>query len=268
MVSNPSMHSFLKNLAVRILERHPYGYLLGVILLEKCDFLLPHESDYFGFQELFRRGYGRSHSILDVGANRGHSARAFLRLLPGWTVQSIEANKMHEPFLAKIEKKNPNNFKYLINAAAEISGREITIFTPTYGKVALHSASSLSMEEALNAVESGYPHLKGKFGVRTTVSMSLAIDDLNLPVDFVKLDIQGAELLALRGMKDTIDKFEPILLIEHNAITDKIIGEFFSGSYGAWSFNSDSRKFTNQIQTGNFGHRNIFLAPRSLSHCF
>jgi FkbM family methyltransferase len=43
-------------------------------------------------------------------------------------------------------------------------------------------------------------------------------------VDFIKMDIEGSELHALRGGKNTIAKFRPYVLIEINALTYNAAG--------------------------------------------
>ena len=43
----------------------------------------------------------------------------------------------------------------------------------------------------------------------------MTLDELNLPrVDFIKIDIEGMEMEALSGARDTINKYHPVLLIE------------------------------------------------------
>jgi len=43
----------------------------------------------------------------------------------------------------------------------------------------------------------------------------MTLDELNLPrVDFIKIDIEGMEMEALGGARETIQKYRPILLIE------------------------------------------------------
>lgn len=60
--------------------------------------------------------------------------------------------------------------------------------------------------------------------VRTTTIDSLSLDRC----DFIKLDLEGAEPLALSGALETIKKFRPIILFEHNhhQLSDKIYEEF------------------------------------------
>ena len=57
---------------------------------------------------------------------------------------------------------------------------------------------------ALTSTESGIP-------VKT-----ITIDSLNisLPISFIKVDIQGADLFAMQGAKETILKYKPAIIFE------------------------------------------------------
>jgi hypothetical protein len=83
----------LKEKAVSLMEKHPYGYVLGLAILESNSFFLPHESDFYGMPLVssYRNGL-----FLDLGANRGHSALGFHKIMPGWRTLSIEANPLHK----------------------------------------------------------------------------------------------------------------------------------------------------------------------------
>ena len=49
----------------------------------------------------------------------------------------------------------------------------------------------------------------------TQVVRKIAIDDLALErIDFIKIDIEGMEVEALRGADESIKRFHPILLVE------------------------------------------------------
>ena len=46
------MWRMLKKWGISLLERHPLGYALGVMLVNKTDLFLPHEADYLAFPVL------------------------------------------------------------------------------------------------------------------------------------------------------------------------------------------------------------------------
>ena len=129
--------SRLKQIAISLLETHPIGYIFGLKLLECGNFLLPHEFDYYGFEVLVNNGYINNKLILDIGANRGHSARGFMKILPDWNVFSVEANSLHINALEKTKQASRNRMDYKIAAAGDITGQPIELFTPIYKNILL-----------------------------------------------------------------------------------------------------------------------------------
>ncbi len=251
----------IKRSAAQLLEKHPAGYAAGVFLLDHCDFLLPHEAEYWGFPALIRRGWGRYRRILDLGANRGHSARAFLKMMPGWEVVSIEANPVHRASLERVKKRHRDRFDFQLCAAGEESGGELAIHTPFYGPFALHSATATTAAEAARAVAEAYPRLAGRFRLSSSTVPVRAIDDLGLRVDFVKIDIQGDELKALRGMRRTLEGDRPILLAEVNNVRDPVARFLEELDYRPWHFSVESGEFEPGFETYDAHKRNAFFIP-------
>lgn len=199
--------------------------------------------------------------ILDIGANRGHSSRAFLKLLPDWDVVAFEANPLHEQKLEQIRRRNSSRFSFHVGAVTDVAKGGLTLFTPFYGQIAMHSASALSRSEALAGVDGAFPAQANQFTVQETTTPTLNIDSLNLDLSFVKLDIQGEELRALKGMSDTIDRCMPVILVEMN-LTQSGISDFLTAR-GYTPFTYDAAK---NVMVAGYGphsvqYRNQFFFP-------
>jgi len=254
--------SQLKQITISLLESHPIGYIFGLKLLECGDFLLPHEFDYYGFEILVNNGYTNNKLILDLGANRGHSARGFMKILPDWNVFSVEANSLHINALEKTKQASKNRMDYKIAAAGDITGQTIELFTPIYKNIFLHSATSTSYDEAKNAVMEAFPHSYGAIGVVKSISNTIALDDLNLKPGFIKLDIQGAENAAITGLKKTLTMHQPILLVEQNSLSVETNMMLSLLGYEPWSFIANSKTFKRGLQGALKGHKNIFYSQQ------
>ena len=249
----------IKKYSIQLLESHPLGYYIGLSIICRFDFLLPHESDYYGLETLMLNGFGRHKVILDLGANAGHSARAFLKLLPGWRIFSVEANHLHKLSLGKVKRLNNDLFNFTIAAADSISGNNIKLYTPYYHFFKLHSATSTILHEANEAFIKAYPRLQRSFKIFVSDSKTLKIDDLDLRFDIVKLDIQGGEYQAIIGMHKKIIELRPILLVEENMNSNEVYKHLESLGYSPWSFDARTKSFVSGIQGAAFGHKNIFF---------
>jgi FkbM family methyltransferase len=218
--------------------------------LDHLDALLPHEAEYWGFAALALASDFSPKVIIDIGANRGHSARAFLKILPGWEVVSFEANAMHSARLASIAARFPDRFSFTIAAITDAPKGELELYTPVYRGLAMHSCSALSSQEALIGAESGFPALRGAFEVVRTRTPTMSIDSVGLSASFVKLDVQGEELNALKGMASMLARCKPVLLVEMNLLelapvsAREQLVEFLTGlGYEPWAFDVEARTF-------------------------
>lgn len=154
--------------------------------------------------------------FLDIGANAGMSALSFRTFNRRSPIISIEPNPFHEPdlrFVSRLVKP----FTYRMwGAGAEDA--EMTLHVPVYRDVPLTTEASLYPEQVY-----GSSSLRARLGdgmdsegfkvVPCTVPVK-ALDGLGIDPAFAKLDVQGAEHAALVGLRATLERAKPLLLVE------------------------------------------------------
>lgn len=233
-------------------------YLLGRFLLRR-----PHDPE-FGVFALFRE---RTGAFLDVGANAGMSALSFRLYNRHAPIVSIEPNPFHEVdlrFVARFARP----FSYRLWAAGDEAG-SMMLYVPIYRGVAITTEASLIESEVRTS-----PSLQEKLGERmesdqfSVVSRVVDVhplDELGLDPAFVKLDLQGFEDRALRGLAKTLRRAQPILLIEapRTPLPQWLKSlELTSLGYSAFRYMPDEHRLVCELE----GAANIvFVPPESLT---
>lgn len=226
----------------QMVERHPYTYWVTKKLLTRIPFFLPHEEDFYGFRHLIKEEVGL---FLDIGANDGISCRSFRKFKTDWQILSIEANPLHEAELQRLKKKF-HNFDFRIAAVGRTSGERLTLYTPVYRSIPIHSAASLSREYAEKTVAATLPCVSDprRFVYKETVTPTLRVDDLSILPQLVKMDIEGSELNSLFGMEKTIERARPFFLVEVNRDHFSEVKDFFiKKAYLPFGYNSKKDGF-------------------------
>lgn len=138
-------------------------------------------------------------TILDIGSNLGNHAIAFAKVLKAKQVVCFEALQTCSDILG-------------INAS--LNGVD-HVLDLSYLKLGIGSEVGLSTSNTpagnLGATSLGF----ASTGAGVTIP-TLPIDALNLTakIDFIKIDIEGAEIQALEGAKRLIGRWRPSMLIE------------------------------------------------------
>jgi FkbM family methyltransferase len=139
--------------------------------------------------------------ILDIGANYGQMAIEFSKIADKTKVFAFEAQKMVFEVLEKnIESNKANNVKAFYNAVYDVD--DVEFIFPVPDLVRFPSYGSYGLD------------LKAKTGIPVK---SITIDSLNFdaPVSFMKIDIQGSDLAAMRGAVNTIAKYKMPIIFEY-----------------------------------------------------
>ena len=153
----------------------------------------------FWAEKILRRG----DDVLDVGVNVGGVAIAFSRLVgEEGRVIGFEANPKLIPSIKADLRANHANNVHLVEAAAySQSGLELKFaLDPSF----YASASTLIITEDMQA----------EIITVKTRTLDDVCAEYNVKPRLIKLDIEGAELEALKGATATLDAYQPYIIFE------------------------------------------------------
>mmetsp|Transcript_15449 Transcript_15449/g.32674 ORF Transcript_15449/g.32674 Transcript_15449/m.32674 type:complete len:345 (+) Transcript_15449:75-1109(+) len=133
--------------------------------------------------------------VIDVGANRGGWTKSMQALYPGVKTFMVEASKHHEKEMEETKNSfEPNVVDYKIAVLSSTDG-EIVDF---YSNPGPGTGNSMFLEQT--SFFSGTIPEK-----RNTSKLDSVLEDMQY-ADYLKLDVQGAELVVLSGATETLSK--------------------------------------------------------------
>jgi FkbM family methyltransferase len=151
--------------------------------------------------------------IVDVGANIGcHS------------VSYANANQDCSVWAFEPQKKLFNILE--TNVMANNLGDRVKTYNFGLGHKEMNTQLN-SLDKVYDSNRDG--HNKGGLGIGEggEIMELKTLDSMNLPgLDFLKIDVEGAEGLVLQGAAETIKKYKPTIFFEHNSqtIDPKLVG--------------------------------------------
>lgn len=198
----------------------------------------PHDPDFSAFGSLPGSGL-----FLDVGASIGQSAlsfRIFNREAPILSLEPLPSHRGDLRFVRRVIGKH----RFIIAGAAEET-RSATLYVPMLGSYELPAESSLNREDAAAVLE----RLEAEGAKRRRLSLKEVtvdlrrLDELGLDPSFVKIDVEGAELGVLRGMRETIARRHPVLMVERSKRLDQVADLLRDDEYAPFIFDADEAEF-------------------------
>ena len=173
-------------------SRHAFASIVRYKLSGRMSYL---EGCYSSVDELYSLLPCDSvRSVIDVGAYNGDTLKEMIRYFP-----KLERATAIEP--------DPKTYRRLLKYADTVEGIELTTVNAAAwcesGIGELQSSSNRNSSISSTA----------SYEVRTAEIPLLKIDDLGLLPSYIKYDVEGAELEALRGTKSTITRHAPALLV-------------------------------------------------------
>jgi FkbM family methyltransferase len=156
-------------------------------------------------------------NFVDIGANQGEFSLIASSVLTSGKVMAFEP-VTYQRNLLKINK-DLNKFSHLEIHPFGLSNIESNLPIYTSNDTSLHHG----IHEGLSTLYSTGNRNELQEVIDLKVFDELFYSKIDR-LDFVKIDIEGAELYALQGMKNTLKKFSPLVLIEINEDTFKAAG--------------------------------------------
>ena len=152
--------------------------------------------------------------VFDIGANIGIMAIPMLTFDKSIRVISAEASPNSLPFLKKTNLLSPDKNRWIIidKAIAEKEGK-LKFHLASKDNGAYDSINDTKRADYLNVVE-----------VEATTIDAIWKSRNEPDVSVIKSDIEGADLLALKGGIQCIQKCKPSILIEWNVLNIKPFG--------------------------------------------
>ncbi|WP_425993153.1 FkbM family methyltransferase [Brevundimonas sp. TWP2-3-2] len=171
---------------------------------------IAHEPEFLALRNLTLS----SDLAIDVGANNGQSITSIIAVRPEMNVVAIEPNPECYPELNLISKLRRGRVKIIQAGAGDHAGK-LTFFVPRRNRRMLLEEGTF---DRTSLATSGSVKRNGVEGVDfEVVTMEIpviTIDSLNLVPGVIKIDVQGFEMQALRGMAETIRRHRPVILLE------------------------------------------------------
>lgn len=167
----------------------------------------PHDPDFWALRQLLAPGA----VCLDLGANRGQSIDAIRMMVPRAQILAFEPQ---QAMYLRLMERYPSLEVYCWGAG-EVN-EELTLCVPWYNGCRFDGAATLLPEDALTWLSYSINDFDPtRAYVEEATVKIVRLDDCDLPrVDFVKVDIQGFELPALRGAEGMLRRDQPILMVE------------------------------------------------------
>lgn len=156
-------------------------------------------NDFWEFElfNKFKEYFPKEGLMLDIGANMGTHCVQFKHYFPDLKIWAFE------PFLENFNLLKSNTDRY----------HDVHCFN-----IGIGSKSSMVHFGNEQVRNSGVIRIVDESNVTNLV---IALDTIEFPepIKFIKIDIEGHELSAFEGMKNTLLKYKPIIWLEDNNLT-------------------------------------------------
>jgi methyltransferase, FkbM family len=198
------------NHGTMLVNRHDYG--VGYQLLHFSSYDPDEVQIVLQLLQMRRSHYGDGVVALDGGANLGVHTLEWAKLMYGWgEVIAIEPQeRIFYALAGNIAMNNCFNARAIWSALGAETG-SIQVPIPNYFVPSSFGSLEIKQSEKNEFIGQNIDYTEDK----TSKTPLISIDSLFLKrLDFIKIDIEGMEMEALKGAQSTLEEQKPELLIE------------------------------------------------------
>lgn len=174
---------------------------------------VPHEEDFI----VFRRMDGATEVFVDAGANIGNSVVSFRLMNRTAPIISFEPGFWLEPALRYLHEHDPAMTYHLVGLGER--AERMPLYIPSLDRRPDFYLASLFRDRfegprLPDSLELMHAKPGQRFALCTVEVRIAPLDDFALSPQILKIDVEDAELQALRGARGTIARSRPLILIE------------------------------------------------------
>ena len=267
---NSPIRKFVKPFLFKLLGKRGYEYAQFYGKMRDIKYKLVEEKEMELLPLLVKEG----DAVIDIGANYAYYTNRLSGLVgPNGLVFAFEPIPFTHKVCSMIVKAKKLLNVQLFKLGVSNKNQKITFSIPklSYGPISAGQAH-ISGRKNDETDKSKYYDFKEEEQIDCEV---VALDLFKLeiadkPLSFIKIDIEGAEYLALQGMEALVKKYEPVILIEvqpyflqgfdidenefKSYITEKL-------SYSIFFYNAEIKKL--QKLESAFFDSNFILLPNN-----
>ncbi|MBT9585606.1 FkbM family methyltransferase [bacterium] len=258
--------SVLKPILFKFLGESGYEYFQFLGKVKDIQGRLVEEAE----MELFPQFVGAADEVLDIGANYAYHTHRLAQLCPQGTVFAFEPI----PFTFRVCQRIVGHYGmknvqlHPVGVGCQNGSETFRVPLADFGGI---SGGQSHIAQRNNDLEGKQHHYQFQQS-REYVCKIVAIDDF-LPdlkrVTFVKMDIEGAELFALQGMRQTLERCKPIVMLEINpfflrgfAIPEKSMRDFWGDlGYEFFRYDAHRRKLLRYRESSFVEANYLMLTP-------
>ena len=197
---------------------------------------------------LFKKLIKPDDVVLEIGGHIGYITVYFSHLVTKGTVYVFEPGINNLPFL----KKNTGQLKNVILIQKAISDQN--------GKAKFYIEDLTGQNNSLRSDYANFKENDEVAFVKTskkeveveTITIDTFCKQLSVIPDFIKIDIEGAELLALNGMLLTLKTYQPLVMMEITENWQSIYKIFKENNYTLYKENMTQLKIEDTYSGNTF----------------